>query len=345
MRRENRVGWRVAGISLAATLAITIVPLGAAHAEETGLDTIEVLETLTARDDGRFGEATNVLVDVSSDASVETDGSVVASEGGVDVKIPADTGSRLQLGEVGVLLPFSEEAADAEVLEPGVVEFENGNDTKTVPVVKDDGSVQVATIIESAEAPQEYVYELELPADAVVTTGDSGVVLVTRGDSLLLGIAAPWAVDASGASVPTHYELRDDLLVQIVDHTSASFAYPVVADPWLGAALFGAVSQNKTTQKISGSTTAWGTSVQTGVAVGGWGIGQTIMKTAGWDEWANKAPLSRSKNTYRQQFDCHVLGAYTPVTGGTSWDLEGTRANRPNWAVDGGAYPLKCNWP
>lgn len=334
----------VAAATLATVLAAIMVPVGA-NAEETEPDPLQVLEAVTVQDHSQIGEASNVLENVSSATRLTSDGAVQATEGDVQVTVPAESGTPLQVGDVGVALPFSDAEAEAEVLEPGVVAFDNGNGTTTVPVVKNDGSVQVTTIIASAAAPQEFSYGLSLPDDAAISIGDSGVVLVTSGDALVLGVAPPWAVDAAGAEVPTHYDLRGNTLVQVVDHTSASFQYPVVADPWLGAALFGPVSQNSSTQKIKGTPTAWGTAVQSGVAVGGWAIGQTIMKTAGWDEWANKAPLSRTKATYHQQFDCHVVGAYTPVTGGPTWDLEGTRANRPNWLVDGGAYPYKCNWP
>lgn len=334
----------VAAATLAAGLAAVMVPAGA-HAEEGEPDPLQALETVTVQDHAQIGEASDVLENVSSATRLTSDGSVQATEGDVQVTVPAESGTPLQIGGADVLLPFSDVKAKAEVLEPGVVAFNNGNGTTTVPVVKNDGSVQVTTIIASAAAPQEFSYGLSLSDDAAISIDDSGVILVTSGETLVLGVAPPWAVDATGAQVPTHYDLRGNTLVQVVDHTSASFEYPVVADPWLGAALFGPVYQNSSTQKITGTPTAWGTAVQSGVAVGGWAIGQTIMKTAGWDEWANKAPLSRTKATYHQQFECHVVGAYTPVTGGPTWDLEGTRANRPNWLVDGGAYPYKCNWP
>ncbi len=43
-------------------------------------------------------------------------------------------------------------------------------------------------------------------------------------------VAAPWAVDARGRSLPTHYTLRPDGgLTQVVDTRGAAF--PVVADP------------------------------------------------------------------------------------------------------------------
>lgn len=43
-------------------------------------------------------------------------------------------------------------------------------------------------------------------------------------------VAAPWAVDATGQSVPTRYEIEGQALVQVIDFTAAT-AFPVVADP------------------------------------------------------------------------------------------------------------------
>lgn len=58
---------------------------------------------------------------------------------------------------------------------------------------------------------------------------DDGSVSVSDADGFLGGIEAPWAIDAAGQSLPTHYEISGSTLTQIVDTTGASF--PVVADP------------------------------------------------------------------------------------------------------------------
>jgi hypothetical protein len=66
------------------------------------------------------------------------------------------------------------------------------------------------------------------------------------------------------------------------------------------------------------------------------------MRGAGWDEFRGRVPALNTKDTYRQQYDCHVLGAYTPVTGGSTWDLEGFRRSYPSWGNDVARH--KCNW-
>jgi len=49
-------------------------------------------------------------------------------------------------------------------------------------------------------------------------------------DGVIVPVEAAWAKDANGQDVPTHYEVRDDKLFQVVVPTTST-AYPVVADP------------------------------------------------------------------------------------------------------------------
>jgi hypothetical protein len=76
----------------------------------------------------------------------------------------------------------------------------NDKGSATVLVVREEGSVQIFTVIEEAIVP-------------------------------------PWAKDATGQSLPTHYEIKGQTRTQIVDHLAAT-EYPVVEDAWLGIQLF-----------------------------------------------------------------------------------------------------------
>jgi hypothetical protein len=69
-----------------------------------------------------------------------------------------------------------------------------------------------------------------LPAGSTITTAPSETnyqVLTPTGAKLT--IWAPWAVDAAGKSLPTHYTFAGTRITQEVDTTGATF--PVVADP------------------------------------------------------------------------------------------------------------------
>ena len=58
---------------------------------------------------------------------------------------------------------------------------------------------------------------------------DGGVILSQGGRPIGL-IDAPWAVDAAGKQLPTHYEISGSTLTQVVDYPQGT-AFPVVADP------------------------------------------------------------------------------------------------------------------
>ncbi|MFF4283288.1 hypothetical protein ACFY0Z_31470 [Streptomyces kronopolitis] len=107
--------------------------------------------------------------------------------------------------------------------------------------------VRMMTVIKGPDAPKDTRYTLNLPAgthleeaspsydaDSARPEDDSdvpmtGYVIVGADDAVLGEIEAPWAKDANGKSVPTHYTLDGNQLTQTVDHAGA--AYPVVADP------------------------------------------------------------------------------------------------------------------
>ncbi|MGN6301871.1 MAG: hypothetical protein ACTHN8_12360 [Angustibacter sp.] len=69
-----------------------------------------------------------------------------------------------------------------------------------------------------------------LPTGQHLEPAQDGSLIVVDGRDVVGTVAAPWARDARGRSLPTHYELQaDGALRQVVDTRGASF--PVVADP------------------------------------------------------------------------------------------------------------------
>ena len=91
-------------------------------------------------------------------------------------------------------------------------EFVYDFDAKTIPVLNEDGSVDLT----------QSVYMI-----------DPGTGLMIEAVLTIAQIQKPWAKDANGLSVPTRYKVADHRLTQIVEHTSGQYAYPVVADPQL----------------------------------------------------------------------------------------------------------------
>lgn len=75
-------------------------------------------------------------------------------------------------------------------------------------------------------------------------------ISVVKGGELIGVIEAPWAVDANGVQVPTHYEVRGPKLVQLIE-TDADTAFPVVADPTVKLRWYGVTVYLNRTETIS----------------------------------------------------------------------------------------------
>jgi hypothetical protein len=207
---------RRGGIALS---AITFMMWTGASASANDRDALDVITELVPSVLGESAE-------IAADAVVDT--------GAVEVLVPTDAADGIELGAPGledlvIELPFAE---DAQLSYSGERPFfDNGNGSSTVPLVKDDGAVQILTTIEHAGAPTDYKYEFDLAdGDSLVLSADGGAEIRDADGLLHTTIDAPWALDANGDSVPTHYTVDGATLTQVVD-LAATTAFPVVADP------------------------------------------------------------------------------------------------------------------
>jgi len=110
------------------------------------------------------------------------------------------------------------------------------------------GAVRTSVTIAGPESPDQYRFPVSLEDGGSLALRDDGSVAVSNEVSypdetgnvitrrvVTSTIAAPWAVDADGKAVPTHYRLEGNTIVQHVDLT-ATTAFPVVADPFWSSA-------------------------------------------------------------------------------------------------------------
>ena len=98
-------------------------------------------------------------------------------------------------------------------------------EVRTVP-----GGAQFFSVMQDASASSRQRYALGLPAGTrLKAAGDGGYILVDGAQEAVGRIDAPWAVDATGRSLPTSFTLDGSVLIQSTDVTGAQF--PVVADP------------------------------------------------------------------------------------------------------------------
>ncbi|MGO4593862.1 hypothetical protein AB4Z18_08570 [Leifsonia sp. 2TAF2] len=158
---------------------------------------------------------------------------------GVDVALPVRAADGITLGaesdSISISLPFAVSSDPATVEKRGIVSYDNNNGSTTVPVVTNDGVVQINTVITQSSGPTRYDYELSIPDGGEIVAANCGFVVVDADGDPLANVAPPWAKDAEGNPVPTRYELNGNTLTQVVDF-DAHTAFPVVADPavtWL----------------------------------------------------------------------------------------------------------------
>lgn len=93
-----------------------------------------------------------------------------------------------------------------------------------------DSFSQVVTI-DDANSPDTYAFDFDLPEGLTLDEAPDGGAFFRSDDGEAAGrIKAPWAVDAQGKQVDTHFEVQNNRLVQKVD-LRPDLQYPVTADP------------------------------------------------------------------------------------------------------------------
>lgn len=343
-------------IALAGCLFIGLVPMASA---DDNLDdqnqAAAIVEAIEAVEPD--------LVDSAADVATDEDGetAIAADIEDIQITVPTDPADPLTFesdsGDITIGVPVSEETSHAVAADNGIVVFDNNDDSAIVPIVRDDGTLQINTVISSPDAPTAYPYQIELPAGTTIEQFDESLLFI-NGDTLVGGLAPAWAKDADGRDVPTRYEVDGTTITQVVEH-DATFTYPVVADPWLGKNLFSYVRNNvrpKFNNKpvYTMELSAWGqlvyrgsaalglTTVNMGVGLAIASTGYKIMANNGWAEVIKHQP-GAATTSVKQQYLCHVRYGYPVLGSGWRWDLEAARPSRPNWASQS-IWSHRCNW-
>lgn len=249
----------IGGIAVSAFAVVTIGLLGAppALAGTASDDPLGVVTSATPE------TANNAAPVTTKDAG---ENAISATVAGVEVTVPVDPSSGISLGtragDLAVSLPFAAKAGYATAEKEGVVSYDNNNDSTSVPIVTKAGSLQINTVVSAVTAPKRYGYSIALPEGGQIVQAGDGYFIVNGEGSPVTYISAPWAKDANGAAVPTHYELSGTTLTQVVDFDSTT-AFPVVADPqfvWYG--ILPSVqltrSETKTATTLTGMATVCG---------------------------------------------------------------------------------------
>jgi hypothetical protein len=270
--------------------------------------------------DGSFTSAGDVAVTIPSDAAGAVSATTETASGPMTVEVGTGTKNSVP-GEL---------AADGSVVYNG-----SGPTDQTVQPTTD--GFRIHTIVEDANAPTEFSHEISLPAgtrmvpeqdmpnaEGVVEGATSGaaVFIVDGAGQIIGGFSSPWAKDAAGADLPTHYEVRGANLVQVVDHRTAGVAYPVVADPYLGFDMIKSAAWEHHTEgwTLKVTPTGWAR----------FNAGGYLPGVAGWNElyakYRNRG-LNTNLDGMRDQFICHQQVVALRAPNKPTWNLDEWRPN------------------
>ena len=154
-----------------------------------------------------------------------------AAIGGGSVEIPRDSDDAVTAAgggtSVSVSLPTSDPSATRV---GGTVVYDGQTDASDLAVQAIPDGVRALVSINDASAPRQYAFPISGDVARIDQQPDGGLRLFDSTGNQLGTIDAPWALDANGNPVPTHFELHGTTVVQVVDFTSRT-ALPVTADP------------------------------------------------------------------------------------------------------------------
>lgn len=106
------------------------------------------------------------------------------------------------------------------------------------------GGQQATITLEDENSPTEYEFDLGLDDSSSVVEKD-GFLLVEQDGQPVARLSTPWAYDADGKPVPTHFETNGKTVTQHI-FPSKETAYPVTADPrWSGGNISGHIYFSK----------------------------------------------------------------------------------------------------
>lgn len=139
---------------------------------------------------------------------VESDGSRVVVGENTETSIEAGSSPTITL-DSDTLEPLYVSGGlegEAEVAADGTTVYETGQGYSVVPLPYEDGAVQLINVIAQPTAPDRYEYDFSSTTEVNITLQDEVAVISDANGTFLGGVTTPWAYDANGVAVPTHFE-------------------------------------------------------------------------------------------------------------------------------------------
>ncbi|WP_229053400.1 hypothetical protein [Aeromicrobium sp. Leaf350] len=146
----------------------------------------------------------------------------VPEQGDSDISIAGDDG----VGTLGI--PASGHGVAAG---DGTTLFDGTAPHSGIAVQTTETGVRAVIDVQSPDAPESFDFVLGGDIVSLVLEEDGSVTAFNAGGVAVGQVATPWAYDAEGAAVPTHYVVSDTTLTQVVEHRDGNFVYGITADP------------------------------------------------------------------------------------------------------------------
>lgn len=191
---ESHVYEKISAIAILSVLVVVCSVMDAAVADDR-VRNDEAVAAVMKADPGLREAAVQVSEDqVHGNRPIVTEDSRVTLSGHSLASVPVGDAHR---EGYSVSLPFTGVASDMEVSSTGVVVIDNHNGSKTVPVPRKDGSLQINTVIESSNAPTAYSYGFVVPGVVEVREESGSILFFDKEGNMLAGVAPAWARDVS----------------------------------------------------------------------------------------------------------------------------------------------------
>ncbi len=248
--------------------------------------------------------------EVQTRAVNTSDGSYAATSAHTATRAPGNSRGKVSIASLQsskaltIGLPSEVAQTDAVLSSDGSVVYGSDSGASSTVVQTFTNGVRLSTTLASQDAGTSFTYPLVLQKGSrIEIQANGGVLIVGPGGAFMGGLLAPWARDNNGVSVPTHYEVQGDSIVQVIDGNPAALAYPVVADPYFFIDLI-----DHYTWALTYSY--WGYTDQ--VYPTPWAIamsGNWSVAEYGWEELVHKDPAhqNRLNDGMHQQYDCHQM--------------------------------------
>lgn len=277
-------------------------------------------ETFTQIRDALAGERYSWRVTLTAGQRLQklSDGSVVVTEASRQLAervIDPTTSPEDRAGAI----------SDAEQFVTGDIDGTPDTSINDVPEPGSSEAVETGELVATDAAAQADIAEA-----AAKETRDE----VPDGQAVVATIGTPWAKDANGDPVASHYDIDGDVVTLVVDHQDKPVAYPVVADPWvwLDWGLF-SWDDAGTTAVMWSAETGW-------VSIGLAEIGITGLDNSGSSSWVTAGYPGSSGSTGSEKSYC-LLRPWNALKCKTAKSLATTALASAQYHFQGSPWSLE----